>query len=110
MEYTDYQLSKWSRFVRLRDGNICQLCEEDRNKVTATVQSRVMHSHHIKPKSEYPELALDMKNGITLCNRCHHEIIHTTDDSWMKFEQMFKKHSEKEELEEFNKNAQDRLK
>ncbi|OZQ74694.1 endonuclease [Paenibacillus odorifer] len=29
--------------------------------------------HHIKPLSEYPELALVLKNLLSLCNSCHNK-------------------------------------
>ena len=36
-----------------------------------------LEAHHIKPKAQYPELALDISNGQTLCTK-HHDEIHST--------------------------------
>ena len=36
-----------------------------------------LEAHHIKPKALYPELALDLTNGQTLCTK-HHDEIHST--------------------------------
>ena len=55
-------LSEWSIAVRMRDGR-CLRCE-------TTV---ALVAHHVKPKSEYPELRLDIGNGETLCSNCHAE-------------------------------------
>ena len=55
---TDQQ---WKREVKRRDGDACRACGETIN----------LHVHHIKPRSIYPELALELDNGIALCGNCH---------------------------------------
>ena len=56
-------LGKWSKRIRERDGNICSVCgKEDKQH---------MEAHHIKPKSVYPDEALDDLNGICICQKCH---------------------------------------
>jgi len=55
-------LSEWSKAVRLRDGS-CTKCGSLEN----------LEAHHIKSKSQDPELKLHIDNGITLCFKCHHE-------------------------------------
>ena len=52
---------QWRREVRQRDGDACRVCRETIN----------LHAHHIRPRSRYPELALELDNGITLCGNCH---------------------------------------
>ena len=52
---------QWTRKVKKRDGDACRACGE-------TIP---LHAHHIKPRSTYPELALKLDNGITLCGNCH---------------------------------------
>jgi hypothetical protein len=53
-------LIEWSAAVKARDCK-CVEC----NATTALV------AHHIKPKSQYPELKFDLENGVTLCVDCH---------------------------------------
>jgi len=53
----------WSKRVKNRDNYECQRCEEAR--------SEVRFAHHIKRKDQYPNLAFDDSNGITLCADCH---------------------------------------
>lgn len=53
-------LKEWSAAVKARDGK-CMVCGAE----TALV------AHHIKPKSQYPELKFDVDNGQTLCVDCH---------------------------------------
>lgn len=55
---------EWKKQVFERDNHTCQLCGS-RKKIVA---------HHIKSFTKYPELAHDINNGITLCERCHKEI------------------------------------
>lgn len=57
---SDYR--SWRNSVFLRDDWTCQECG---------VRGVKLHSHHIKPKSVYPELIFNVENGITLCVECH---------------------------------------
>lgn len=54
----------WSIAVKKRDNYKCVECDSSEN----------LHSHHIKPKSLYPELRYDLDNGVTLCKSCHFKI------------------------------------
>ena len=51
----------WRREVRQRDENTCRICGVQRN----------IHIHHVKPLEKYPEFAIELDNGITLCGNCH---------------------------------------
>lgn len=53
---------QWRRDVFERDNWTCRDCR---------VRGGVLHAHHIKPKSIYPELMFDVDNGLTLCRECH---------------------------------------
>jgi len=57
-----YALDSWSRVIRKRDKK-CQLCGSTKELV----------AHHILYKSKFPELSLNINNGITLCKKCHLE-------------------------------------
>jgi predicted HNH restriction endonuclease len=107
--YSDYMLAKWSRIVRIRDGHVCWMCEEDSTKETSTLTRRVMHAHHLDPKHLYPEKALDLNNGICLCNRCHLEVVHTTVKSHKKYRVIFKRHVRRKAYREFNEQYQYKL-
>ena len=52
----------WQLDVFRRDGFRCQDCG---------VKSRVLHAHHLKPVSQYPEFIYNVENGVTLCPQCH---------------------------------------
>lgn len=60
----------WKEAVRSRAGWKCENCgiahgrQPDGRKI-------YLHSHHIKPMSEYPDLMHDPDNGKCLCPRCH---------------------------------------
>jgi nitrate/TMAO reductase-like tetraheme cytochrome c subunit len=56
------------RLAKVRDGGRCRICY--RGDVWS------LHSHHIKPKSLYPETEADVENLITLCLHCHLGIVH----------------------------------
>lgn len=108
-ELSEYYLNRWSRIVRIRDGHKCFLCEETADKKSSTVEDRKMHSHHIDLKSLFPEKAYNLDNGICLCNRCHYEIVHTTEKSHKKLRVVFKRHVNRKKYKEFNKKWQHKL-
>lgn len=57
----------WSKFIKERDNYTCQICNTNhRNSDLRAIQSA-----HILSKENYPELILDINNGITLCFACH---------------------------------------
>lgn len=50
-----------------RDGYKCQNCKRYGKSTPATTV------HHIKPFEDFPELALENKNLISLCEACHNK-------------------------------------
>lgn len=66
-----YETTAWRKKRQLilkRDGYQCQLCKRyGRIKQANTV-------HHIKELLEYPELALDNDNLISVCAECHNKL------------------------------------
>lgn len=65
MDSTKFQLSliSWSKAVKKRDKK-CLVCGYNKN----------LNAHHILYKKYYPQLALNIRNGITLCKKCHEEL------------------------------------
>lgn len=64
----DRQSSKykvWRDKVFQRDNYICQKCFQNEHYVIA---------HHIKGFSEFVQDRYDIRNGITVCDRCHKKI------------------------------------
>ena len=57
-------LVSWTKVIRKRDDNDCQICGEDAKFV-----------HHILFKAKIPKLSLNENNGISLC-KIHHDEIH----------------------------------
>jgi 5-methylcytosine-specific restriction endonuclease McrA len=57
---------KWRKLILQRD-KVCQYClKEGKTPIPIATEA-----HHIKPLEDYPELALDLNNGIGLCWECH---------------------------------------
>ena len=74
LERSQMETRNWSRAVKVRDNFTCQLCGIRGFKGLG--RSVKLHSHHIKSWKYYPNLRYDLKNGLTLCNNCHRNIVH----------------------------------
>ena len=57
---------EWRKEVFKRDGYKCVKC--------GCNKSGELEAHHIKPRSEFKELILDISNGLTVCKKCHKNI------------------------------------
>lgn len=68
---TFYKLANWKKkraAILCRDGYMCQMCKRYGRRVPATVV------HHIKHLDEYPELAYEDSNLVSLCSACHDKV------------------------------------
>ena len=54
-------IAEWRKLVLERDNHTCRICGTTTN----------ITSHHIKQKSLYPNLFLEIDNGETRCKSCH---------------------------------------
>lgn len=52
----------WAKVVKSRDGNRCIYCGS----------TEKLETHHIKSRTKFPDDALDIENGVTLCHKCHY--------------------------------------
>lgn len=53
----------WKTQALIRDDYTCQVC--------GFSERAIMEVDHIKQRSKFPELALDINNLVTLCPNCH---------------------------------------
>ena len=65
------EYKQWKKSVFKRDQHTCQLC----NKTNCPIAA-----HHIYMKAKYPDRVLNIDNGITLCDKCHHKTIGHEDE------------------------------
>lgn len=54
-----------------RDNYTCKRCGVGRYN---TLKEPEIHAHHIKSLREYPKLACDIDNLVSLCKHCHYYI------------------------------------
>lgn len=62
--YRNSEYINWRKKVFERDDWTCQECG---------MKGCMLHPHHIKSYTYYPELRYEVDNGITLCVPCHHQ-------------------------------------
>ena len=55
----------------MRDGGMCQDCMDRMRAGIGVKPNRATLVHHIVPRSERPDLALDLGNLRSLCSECH---------------------------------------
>ena len=63
-----YTSAKWKRFrkcILIRDDYTCQRCKRYGRLTPAR------EVHHIKHLEDFPELAYDPQNCVSLCRACH---------------------------------------
>ena len=65
--YRNKEYIGWRKEVFERDDYTCRHCFK-RSGVGVQV---IIHPHHIKSYSYFPELRYEIENGITLCYECH---------------------------------------
>ena len=77
-----YTTAKWkakASKIKRRDGYQCQECKRY-GKTSAAEQV-----HHINPLEDYPYLAWENDNLLSLCNACHNKMHNREDHSLTSF-------------------------
>lgn len=67
------EYKKWRRDIFERDEFICQKC---------TIKGGKLRAHHIKRYIDYPDLRLDLCNGVTLCDDCDNKFVLHREKQW----------------------------
>lgn len=72
-----YKSAAWRRArasALMRDHYMCVECIAAKTRGVICKPRAADLVHHIKPLKEYPELALELDNLMSLCNRCHNRL------------------------------------
>jgi len=68
--YQNADYIEWRKKVFERDNYSCLNCGARGRKN----QQVVLHPHHIKSYTNFPNIRYDVNNGVTLCVSCHHKV------------------------------------
>jgi len=134
--FSSYYLAKWSAYVRDRDGMECYMCKRKCLKLREvkelvmiaridyldqpvestltidTLNGLLGEAHHCKPKGNpaYSHLAYDPDNGITLCRRCHRDVVHSTWHTFKIYLHPFSCYMRRNIVKTFNDKYQSKIK
>lgn len=64
----------WRTRVFERDRYTCAICGQVGGELNA---------HHIRPFKDFPDLRLELDNGVTLCKACHKRVHKEKDSEWL---------------------------
>jgi hypothetical protein len=101
---SDWDLTKWRRSCRIRD-KVCIMCKcNDGSKLQV---------HHCYPQSLFPEKALLLDNGVTLCLVCHIYVVHAASTfdltNWNDFTPLWRRYMKLKVIKNFNTKYQHRI-
>jgi len=63
MKDFQFELLTWSNVVKTGDARLCQICFKP-----------AIEAHHIFYIQNYPKLAFNVDNGVSLCKLCHQQV------------------------------------
>ena len=69
-----FEYRTWRRLIFKRDNYECQICGNGHN--------RVIRANHIKRFADYPDLRLELTNGITICRDCDYQWVLNHEEEW----------------------------
>ncbi len=77
-----------------------------------TLNGLLGEAHHVKPKGnpKYAHLAYDLNNGITLCWRCHRDVVHSTWHTFKIYLHAFVSYMRRKVVKAFNMKYQCKMK
>lgn len=61
----DERAVNWAKRIKYRDNYCCVVCGAENKKK--------LESHHLDAWASYPELRIDIQNGVSLCTTCHNQ-------------------------------------
>ena len=64
------EYKEWRMAVFKRDKYVCQICKIKSGKGKAIY----LNAHHILEAKKNPSFMFDIKNGLTVCRKCHYKI------------------------------------